>query len=73
MMEEVLHALGIQAGMAVQISLNMRVNILGTGIKIYNEYLYFGADTMIVRYPLIDGELKPLDNIEVVAKGFYGK
>jgi len=43
----------------------------GTGIGIYNGYLYFGADTIIVRYKLIQGELLPDQNYEVIAKGFH--
>lgn len=42
----------------------------GTGIKIYNGHLYFGVDTMIVRYQLTEGELIPSQEHEVVAKGF---
>lgn len=42
----------------------------GTGIGLYNGYLYFGADTLIVRYKLTEGELVPSGNAEVIAKGF---
>lgn len=42
----------------------------GTGIKIRNGYVYFGADTVIVRYKLKDGELVPSDTPEVIAEGF---
>ena len=42
----------------------------GTGIKIHNGYLYFGADTIVVRYKLTEGELVPAANPEVIAKGF---
>jgi glucose/arabinose dehydrogenase len=42
----------------------------GTGIKLHNGYVYFGADTIVVRYKLTDGELVPSDNTEVIAKGF---
>jgi len=42
----------------------------GTGIGIYNGYLYFGADTIVVRYKLHPGELLPDPNYEIVAKGF---
>lgn len=45
-------------------------NFDGTGIKIHNGYLYFGVDTMIVRYKLKSNELMPVENHEVVAKGF---
>jgi len=43
----------------------------GTGIGIYNGYLYFGADTIIVRYKLRPGELLPDPEYQVIAKGFY--
>ena len=42
----------------------------GTGIKIHNGYVYFGADTIVVRYQLKAGELVPSDTPEVIAKGF---
>lgn len=42
----------------------------GTGIGIYNGYLYMGGDTIIVRYKLRVGELLPDTNSEIVAKGF---
>jgi glucose/arabinose dehydrogenase len=42
----------------------------GTGIKIHNGYIYFGADTIIVRYKLKEGELVPSDNAEIIAAGF---
>ncbi len=42
----------------------------GTGIDIHNGYLYVGADTIVIRYKLIDGELVPNLNYEVIAKGF---
>jgi len=42
----------------------------GTGIKIHNGYIYFGADTIVVRYQLKEGELVPSDTPEVIAKGF---
>lgn len=42
----------------------------GTGIGIYNGYLYVGADTIIVRYKLNEGQLIPDLNYEVIAKGF---
>jgi glucose/arabinose dehydrogenase len=43
----------------------------GTGIGIYNGYLYFGADTIIVRYKLIPGQLLPDPKYEVIARGFH--
>ena len=42
----------------------------GTGIKLHKGYVYFGADTIVVRYKLKQGELVPEDNFEVIAKGF---
>lgn len=45
-------------------------NLEGTGIKIHNGYLYFGADTVVVRYKLNEGELVPMENQQVIARGF---
>jgi len=42
----------------------------GTGIGIYNGYLYFSSDTMVMRYKLIPGELVPNPKPEVIARGF---
>lgn len=42
----------------------------GTGIKVHNGYLYFGADTVVVRYKLKEGELVPADTPEIIAAGF---
>ncbi len=42
----------------------------GTGIGLYNGYLYFGADTVIVRYKLSPGQLLPEPSWEVIAGGF---
>ncbi|MGC9354656.1 MAG: PQQ-dependent sugar dehydrogenase [Mariniphaga sp.] len=42
----------------------------GTGIKLHKGYLYFGADTAIVRYPMQPGELLPGSNWEMIARGF---
>ena len=42
----------------------------GTGIGIYNGYLYFSSDTMVMRYKLIPGELLPDLKPEVIARGF---
>lgn len=42
----------------------------GTGIKLHNGYLYFGADSAVVRYPLQPGELLPGNNWEMIARGF---
>ncbi len=43
---------------------------IGTGIKLHKGYLYFGADTAIVRYPLAEGELVPASNWQLIARGF---
>lgn len=43
---------------------------VGTGIKLHNGYLYFGADTAVVRYPLQAGELVPGNSWEMIARGF---
>lgn len=42
----------------------------GTGIGLHNDYLYFGADTIIVRYPLKRDELVPDPAYQVVVRGF---
>jgi len=42
----------------------------GTGIGIYNGYLYFSSDTMVMRYKLTPGELLPNPKPEVIARGF---
>ena len=42
----------------------------GTGVKLYNGFVYFGADTVIVRYKLVEGELAPSDKFEIIARGF---
>ncbi len=42
----------------------------GTGVGIYNGYVYFGADTIIVRYKLTEGKLEPSDTAEIIASGF---
>jgi glucose/arabinose dehydrogenase len=42
----------------------------GTGIKIHKNYLYFGSDTAVVRYPLTSGELLPGSKWEMIARGF---
>ncbi|MGM0463089.1 MAG: PQQ-dependent sugar dehydrogenase [Bacteroidota bacterium] len=42
----------------------------GTGMEIYNGYLYFGGDTMVLRYKLRPGELIPEEEPELVVSGF---
>lgn len=43
---------------------------VGTGIKLHKSYLYFGADTAVVRYPMNEGELLPENKWELIARGF---
>lgn len=43
---------------------------VGTGIDIFQGYLYFGSDSAIYRYPLVDGELLPRDEPELIVNGF---
>ncbi|NGP87905.1 PQQ-dependent sugar dehydrogenase [Fodinibius halophilus] len=45
-------------------------NYSGTGIQVYNGYLYFGSNTEIVRYKLGADKLVPSGNAEVVVEGF---
>jgi glucose/arabinose dehydrogenase len=42
----------------------------GTGIGIHNGYLYFGSDTILVRYKLHPGQLLPDPTYEIIAGGF---
>ena len=42
----------------------------GTGVKLHDGYLYFGADSVVVRYPLSPGELLPSGEAEIIAYGF---
>lgn len=42
----------------------------GTGIQLYNGFLYFGSDTSIVRYPMQEGQLLPEGEAETVIGGF---
>lgn len=50
--------------------INYHGNFEGTGIKINDGYLYFGADTLIVRYKLNQTDLMPATDYEIIAKGF---
>lgn len=43
---------------------------VGTGLKLHNGYLYFGADDQVVRYPMTEGELLPGESWERIAYGF---
>ncbi|MBN2349341.1 MAG: PQQ-dependent sugar dehydrogenase [Bacteroidales bacterium] len=42
----------------------------GTGLHIHKGYLYFGADTIVVRYKLAANLLAPAGEPEVIAYGF---
>ncbi len=42
----------------------------GTGVDLYNGYVYFGADTLVVRYKLTDGALEPDSDAEIIVRGF---
>ena len=42
----------------------------GTGIELYNGYLYFASDTAIVRYPLDGESLAPTSEPELMVSGF---
>ena len=44
--------------------------IEGTGIDIYNGYLYYSSDTEVFRAQLSDGELLPTGSTETVVTGF---
>lgn len=45
----------------------------GTGIGIYNNYLYYSSDTVVYRRQLSDGELLPTGPGEVVVEGFLAQ
>ncbi|WP_196894260.1 PQQ-dependent sugar dehydrogenase [Aureivirga marina] len=45
-------------------------NSQGTGLGIYNGYLYFSNDTEVYRYKFIEGQLLPDQNAELVISGF---
>lgn len=42
----------------------------GTGMEIYDDYLYFGGDTMVMRYKLEPDVLLPEEQPELVVSGF---
>jgi glucose/arabinose dehydrogenase len=42
----------------------------GTGIDIFNEYLYFGSDSTVYRYRFNGDELLPQPEPEVIVQGF---
>lgn len=46
-------------------------NLIGTGIELRDNWLYFGADTIIVRHALVDGALVPDGPAEVIVAGFH--
>lgn len=45
-------------------------SVSGTGIKLRGSWLYFGADTVVVRYSIQPGQLVPDESYEIVASGF---
>jgi len=45
-------------------------DVAGTGIHLYDGYLYFGAPTKVVRYEMTGDQLVPDDEPEVVVDGF---
>lgn len=47
-------------------------NLLGTGIDIYNRYIYVGAEGTVVRYQLSDGKLMPDTIPEIVVSPIDG-
>lgn len=42
----------------------------GTGIALYNGYLYFAPDTAVVRYSMEGADLVPTSEAEIVVSGF---
>ncbi len=45
-------------------------SVSGTGIEMHKGFLYFGADSMVVRYPFTDAsDLLPADDYEIIAGG----
>lgn len=45
-------------------------SVSGTGIELHNGFLYYGADSMVVRYPFENYEdLLPAGNYEIIAGG----
>ena len=42
----------------------------GTGIEMRDNYLYFGADTAVMRYPMKKGQLLPNADPEMIVSGF---
>lgn len=43
-------------------------SVSGTGIELHNGYLYYGADSMVVRYPFNDyNDLLPSESYEIIA------
>lgn len=45
-------------------------NYTGTGIALYNGYLYFAPDTAVIRYPMQGVDLVPTSEPEMVVAGF---
>lgn len=42
----------------------------GTGLAIYNDYLYCSSDSNVYRYKMTPGELAPSSKMELIATGF---
>ena len=43
-------------------------DVAGTGIAFHGDYLYFGMDSRVVRFPMQEGELRPAGPQEIVAQ-----
>lgn len=48
-------------------------NYTGTGIALYNGYLYFAPDTAVIRYPMQGVDLVPTSEPEMVVAGFLSQ
>ena len=45
--------------------------LTGTGIELRGDWLYFGSDTLIIRYALVEDALVPAGPPEVIVGGFH--
>ena len=45
--------------------------LVGTGIHLQNGWLYFAADTLIVRYAMQEGALVPEGDYQTIVQGFH--
>ena len=45
----------------------------GTGIHLHDEWLYFGADTLIMRYAMQENALLPDGNVQIIVEGFHNQ